>query len=86
MYIYICISSSLQEDILFLLEERRASMQRRNVVDDRWKRERKEEVRGDESRMQRGMARQGYIGVKSEPASLERAAAGFKKLLLGGER
>lgn len=51
-----------------------------------WKRERKEEVRGDESRMQRGMARQGYIGVKSEPASLERAAAGFKKLLLGGER
>lgn len=61
-------------------------MQRRNVVDDRWKRERKEEVRGDESRMQRGMARQGYIGVKSEPASLERAAAGFKKLLLGGER
>lgn len=24
---------------------------RRNVVDDRWKRERKEEVRGDESRM-----------------------------------
>lgn len=84
MYIYICISSSLQEDILFLLEERRAK--RRNVVDDRWKRERKEEVRGDESRMQRGMARQGYIGVKSEPASLERAAAGFKKLLLGGER
>lgn len=59
---------------------------RRNVVDDRWKRERKEEVRGDESRMQRGMARQGYIGVKSEPASLERTAAGFKKLLLGGER
>lgn len=84
MYIYICISSSLQEDILFLLEERRAK--RRNVMDDRWKRERKEEVRGDESRMQRGMARQGYIGVKSEPASLERAAAGFKKLLLGGER
>lgn len=84
MYIYICISSSLQEDILFLLEERRAK--RRNVMDDRWKKERKEEVRGDESRMQRGMARQGYIGVKSEPASLERAAAGFKKLLLGGER
>lgn len=84
MYIYICISSSLQEDILFLLEERRAK--RRNVMDDRWKKERKEEVRGDESRMQRGMARQGYIGVKSEPASLERATAGFKKLLLGGER
>lgn len=32
MYIYICISSSLQEDILFLLEERRASMQRGEML------------------------------------------------------
>lgn len=37
---------------------------RRNVMDDRWKRERKEEVRGDESRMQRGMARQGLYRCK----------------------
>lgn len=56
---------------------------RRNVVDDRWKRERKEEVRGDESRMQRSMARQGYIGVKSEPAWKEQQQV-LKNFYLAG--
>ena len=74
MYIYICISSSLQEDILFLLKERRASMQRGDML---WT------IGRGCNEAWRGKA---YIGVKSEPASLERAAAGFKKLLLGGER
>lgn len=52
-------------------------------MDDRWKRERKEEVRGDESRMQRGMARQGYIGVKSEPAWKEQQQV-LKNFYLAG--
>ena len=75
---YVCIYILFVRGYLIFIRRKTGERAKRRISYGGYV-EKKREEKGYESRMQRGMAGQGYIGVKSEAASLERATGGSKK-------